>query len=144
MTVLAAYAASLIPALGWTLAHFLWQGALVALILACILAVLSGRSPQPRYVATCAALFLMAILPLVTFTRIVAAEHNAANTVLISMPLSISVIGHGIATPPEHRVRGREKSGSTEHVRVAVEEDGNLVARCVLELLHHQPSASRR
>ena len=34
-------------AAGWTLLHFLWQGALVALILACILALLSGRSAQP-------------------------------------------------------------------------------------------------
>jgi TonB family protein len=88
-------------AAGWTLLHFLWQGALVALILACILALLSGRSAQPRYLAACAALVLMAILPLITFARIVAAEHSAAKTFLISIPLSISVTGHGIATPPE-------------------------------------------
>src|SRR5882757_11350947 len=72
-------------AAGWTLLHFLWQGALVALILACILALLSGRSAQPRYLAACAALVLMATLPLITFARIVAAEHSAANTFLISI-----------------------------------------------------------
>jgi TonB family protein len=88
-------------AAGWTLLHFLWQGALVALILACVLALLSGRSAQPRYLAACAALVLMAILPLITFARIVAAEHSAANTFLISIPLSITVTGHGIATPAE-------------------------------------------
>jgi len=32
----------------------------------------------------------------------------------------------GIATPPERRVRGREKSGSTEHVRVAVDLAGEV------------------
>ena len=32
----------------------------------------------------------------------------------------------GIATPPERRVRGREKSGSTEHVRVAVDVGGEV------------------
>ena len=32
----------------------------------------------------------------------------------------------GIATPPEHRVAGREKSGSTEHVRVAVDAGGEV------------------
>jgi beta-lactamase regulating signal transducer with metallopeptidase domain len=84
-------------AAGWTLLHFLWQGALVAIILA----LLSGRSAQPRYLAACAALVLMAILPLITFARIVASEHSAANAFLISIPLSISVTGHGIATPPE-------------------------------------------
>jgi 2-furoyl-CoA dehydrogenase large subunit len=31
-----------------------------------------------------------------------------------------------IATPPEHRIRGREKSGSTEHVRVAVDPGGEV------------------
>jgi TonB family protein len=88
-------------AAGWTLLHFLWQGALVALILACVLALLSGRSAQPRYLAACAALVLMAILPLITFARIVASERSAANTFLISIPQSISVTGHGIATPTE-------------------------------------------
>jgi GWxTD domain-containing protein len=97
---------SSIPALiahaaGWTLLHFLWQGALIAIILACVLALLSRQSAQPRYLASCAALVLMAILPLITFASIVAAEHSGANTFLISIPLSISVIGHGIATPPE-------------------------------------------
>jgi TonB family protein len=88
-------------AAGWTVLHFLWQGALVALILACVLALLSGRSAQPRYLAACAALVLMAILPLITFARIVAAERSAANSFLISIPQSISVTGHGIATPTE-------------------------------------------
>jgi len=88
-------------AAGWTLLHFLWQGALVALILACVLALLSGRSAQPRYLAACAALVLMAVLPLITFARIVAAERSAANTFLISISQSISVTGLGIATPTE-------------------------------------------
>src|SRR3984957_483954 len=97
---------SSIPALiahaaGWTLLHFLWQGALIAIILACVLALLSRQSAQPRYLASCAALVLMAILPLITFASIVAAEHSGANTFLISIPLSISVIGHGFAASPE-------------------------------------------
>jgi bla regulator protein BlaR1 len=74
-------------AAGWTLLHFLWQGALVAIILACVLALLTGRSAQPRYLAACAALVLMAALPLITFARIVAAEHIAANSFLL-FPLS--------------------------------------------------------
>jgi GWxTD domain-containing protein len=88
-------------AAGWTLFHFLWQGALVAIILACVLALLSRRSAQPRYLAACAALVLMTILPLITFALIIAAERSAANTFLISIPFSISVTGHGIAIPPE-------------------------------------------
>jgi GWxTD domain-containing protein len=88
-------------AAGWTLLHFLWQGALVAIILACVLALLNRRSAQPRYLAACAALFLMAVLPLITFARIVAAEHSAANSFLLFLSPSASVTDHGIATPPE-------------------------------------------
>jgi GWxTD domain-containing protein len=86
-------------AAGWTLLHFLWQGALVAIVLACVLALLTGRSALPRYLAACAALVLIAILPLITFARIVAAEQSAANTFLNSIPLSIAVTG--TASPVE-------------------------------------------
>jgi GWxTD domain-containing protein len=88
-------------AAGWTLLHFLWQGALVAIILACVLALLNRRSAQPRYLAACAALVLMAVLPLITFARIVAAEHSAANSFPLFLSPSASVTDHGIATPPE-------------------------------------------
>jgi GWxTD domain-containing protein len=94
-TVLIAHAA------GWTLLHFLWQGALVAIILACVLALLNGRSAQPRYLAACAALVLMAVLPLITFARIVAAEHSAANSFLLFLSPSAAVTDYGIAMPPE-------------------------------------------
>lgn len=66
----------------WTLLHFLWQGALVALILACILSLLSRRSAQPRYLAACCALVLIVALPLVTFTRIITAPQGATQTTL--------------------------------------------------------------
>jgi GWxTD domain-containing protein len=88
-------------AAGWTLLHFLWQGALVGIILACVLSLLSGRSAQPRYLAACVALVLIAILPLITFARIVASEHGAANGLIISIPLSIVGTGHSVGGPPE-------------------------------------------
>ncbi len=43
--------------LGWALIHFLWQGALIALLLAAILPVL--RVPRTRYVAACGAMTAM-------------------------------------------------------------------------------------
>ena len=94
-TALTAYAA------GWTLLHFLWQGALVAIILACVLALLNGRSAQPRYLAACVALVMMAVLPLITFARIIAAEHSAANSYLLFLSPSASVTHHVTATLPE-------------------------------------------
>jgi len=51
--------------LGWTLVHFLWQGAVIAAIFA--LARPLVRSVNARYVLACGALALMTALPIVTF-----------------------------------------------------------------------------
>lgn len=53
--------------LGVTLAHFVWQGAIVALVLAAALRMLRRRSPSSRYAACTAILFLMAAGPIVTW-----------------------------------------------------------------------------
>ncbi len=71
MTALAFFSGqSLLHALGWSLLHFCWQGMIVAVLLACVLGLLRGRSPQSRYVAACLALALMIVLPLATFVRL--------------------------------------------------------------------------
>lgn len=57
-------------ALGWALLHSLWQGALVALLLAGVLTLSRGRTPNFRYAAACAALALTLLLPAVAFWRI--------------------------------------------------------------------------
>jgi beta-lactamase regulating signal transducer with metallopeptidase domain len=57
-------------ALGWTLVHFLWQGTLIAVVLACVLALLHKRSAQLRYVICCFALGLMIIAPLITLKQL--------------------------------------------------------------------------
>jgi GWxTD domain-containing protein len=61
------YEQPLIHAVGWSLLHFLWEGAIVALLLTSALRLLRNRSAQLRYVAACCALVLMAASPLVTF-----------------------------------------------------------------------------
>ena len=53
--------------LGWTLLHFVWQGVVIAAMLAMALRLLRGRSAGIRYVAGCAALFLMVLAPIATF-----------------------------------------------------------------------------
>jgi GWxTD domain-containing protein len=47
----------LAEAIGWTLVHSLWEGALIAAVLAATLA--ASRSPRARYAAACLALLLM-------------------------------------------------------------------------------------
>lgn len=57
----------LMTALGWTLLHFLWQGALIAAVLTVALRILRDRDANARYVACCAAMGLMMLAPAVTF-----------------------------------------------------------------------------
>ena len=52
-------------ALGWALVHFLWQGMLLALVFRALLGALRRSTPQVRYLAACAGLFLMAATPVV-------------------------------------------------------------------------------
>jgi len=85
-------------ALGWTLLHFCWQGILIAAILSCVLSLLSDRSPQPRYLASCCALLLMAVLPVVTFIRILTASHGATHTITTFIPLDPATTTHSGTT----------------------------------------------
>jgi beta-lactamase regulating signal transducer with metallopeptidase domain len=59
-----------VEALGWTLIHFLWQGALVALMLALARVGLKRRTANIRYLASCAAMLLMLALSVITFVTL--------------------------------------------------------------------------
>ena len=54
-----------IRVLGWCLLHFVWQGAVLALVLCALLSRL--RSPQARYLSAVCALIAMLVVPCVTF-----------------------------------------------------------------------------
>jgi beta-lactamase regulating signal transducer with metallopeptidase domain len=66
----------LAQAIGWALLHLLWQGALVAALLAVLLSFLSGRSASVRYAISCAALALIVALGVTTAVR----SYPAATT----------------------------------------------------------------
>ena len=56
----------IVQKLGWTLLHFIWQAAAVALLLTILLAVLRKSSANLRYIVACAALGLIVLLPIAT------------------------------------------------------------------------------
>jgi len=66
MTALNAIDVPFVHHLGWTLVHSVWQVTLVSCALACLLAVMRGRSANMRYVTAYAALVLAAALPVCT------------------------------------------------------------------------------
>ncbi|MFC5548953.1 TonB family protein [Massilia aerilata] len=58
-------APALIAALGWTLVHFVWQGALLGCIVAVLLTALRNARPETRYAVACAGLLLCLAWPAV-------------------------------------------------------------------------------
>src|SRR4051794_31892421 len=57
----------LVYRLGLTLLHFLWQGTVLALLLAGELALLRSPSANLRYGSACVVLLLMVLFPIATF-----------------------------------------------------------------------------
>ena len=53
--------------LGWTLLHFIWQGALVAILYAGVALSLRRATANLRYTVACACMLLMLALPVATF-----------------------------------------------------------------------------
>ncbi|QOY92916.1 M56 family metallopeptidase [Massilia sp. UMI-21] len=56
-------AADLIASIGWTLVHFLWQGALIGCATAVLLTILRNARPEARYLVACSGLFLCLAWP---------------------------------------------------------------------------------
>ncbi|MFC0352131.1 TonB family protein [Undibacterium danionis] len=60
---------TLIQALGWSLVHFVWQGFVIAIVLAMMLLVTRKAKAQWRYAIACAALLSCAALPAWKFVQ---------------------------------------------------------------------------
>jgi beta-lactamase regulating signal transducer with metallopeptidase domain len=88
---------TLIQALGWTLAHFLWQGTAVALLLAAVNAALRRSSANARYFASCAALLLMLALPLITFWVV---SRSSLDLVLAEVDIVLPESHESLSTNP--------------------------------------------
>jgi HEAT repeat protein/beta-lactamase regulating signal transducer with metallopeptidase domain len=65
-----------IEALGWALLHFIWQGMLVAILLSAVISLLDRRRAEMRYLAACAAMLLMLVLPVATTAIITASDSG--------------------------------------------------------------------
>lgn len=63
------FSGPLAQSIGWALLHLVWQGAIVAAILAAALALMARRTANARYAISCAALALLPILAGITAWR---------------------------------------------------------------------------
>lgn len=68
-----------VQSLGWALLHSVWQGAVVALILACALQFMRGFSAHARYVVATMGLLLMLAAPVVTLSSLYRSMPDAGS-----------------------------------------------------------------
>ncbi|MCG8433301.1 MAG: M56 family metallopeptidase [Gammaproteobacteria bacterium] len=62
---------------GWTLVHFIWQGAIVAALYALLMALLRNSSAGIRYAVSVVTFFILSIIPFLTLAYL-RAEHSGA------------------------------------------------------------------
>src|SRR5579872_3570055 len=91
------FSQTLVECLGWTLVHFLWQGLVIAALLAGFLRLSRRAAPNCRYLAGCVALLLLAAAPVLTF-HYVAGQYPESPTVWVE---SISASASANVTPPK-------------------------------------------
>jgi beta-lactamase regulating signal transducer with metallopeptidase domain len=84
----------IVEALGMALLHFVWQGTLIAFVLAVTLRIMRRRPSSERYVVRCAAMMLMAAAPAVTIALVV--DTTPADPLVTS---EVSVAAWGEALP---------------------------------------------
>jgi uncharacterized protein (TIGR03435 family) len=91
---------------GWTLVHFVWQGAGIALLAALGLRLLRSRRPQLRYLTACAALGAMLAAPVVTaFVMTSSPRLPFADSIHLLRSAEGAAVGVAI-TPPWSPVPG--------------------------------------
>jgi beta-lactamase regulating signal transducer with metallopeptidase domain len=91
--------------LGWTLVHFLWQGALLGLLAWLVLLLMRGASAKARYGLACAFLVLMVGAPVGTFLSIHAQRPTLAGALSVGVESAAAV-----ATPAPPPLAQRVKA----------------------------------
>jgi D-alanyl-D-alanine endopeptidase (penicillin-binding protein 7) len=76
-------APALVAALGWTLVHFVWQGALLGCVTAVLLTFLRNARPETRYAVACLGLLLCLAWPAADLVLLLGAADGAAATKLL-------------------------------------------------------------
>ena len=95
-------------AIGWALLQFVWQGTLVALLTAALLAALRRSGPDVRYVVSTIALSLMLTMPVVTVVQTLAAaspvREETAGSLKVATTSAAEVqapVAPAVASPAE-------------------------------------------
>ncbi|MCX6169719.1 MAG: M56 family metallopeptidase [Ignavibacteriales bacterium] len=88
-----------IKAIGWTIFHSLWQGAVISVLLAGVLLMTGKKSAQLRYNLTVTALFFMFGISIITFTQVY--SSNAISNSERFESASASNTGSNVSEQPD-------------------------------------------
>ncbi|WP_439880672.1 M56 family metallopeptidase [Pontibacter sp. MBLB2868] len=88
--VLDNFSETLVKAMGWTLLHSLWQGALLALVLSLLMLLLHRHTSKTRYLVTGSALLLQVLLSALTFDHYYSAAYGRALPVTEGLAINSS------------------------------------------------------
>jgi bla regulator protein BlaR1 len=92
-TWLASRLGGMVDALGWTLLHFLWQGALAGVVTALALAALRGARPQLRYLVACSGLLACVLWPAVSLALRLRSGGSAALSTPFTPGMPVVAVG---------------------------------------------------
>ena len=74
----------IIKAIGWTIFHSIWQGAVISILLAGVLLMTGKKSAQLRYILSVTALFFMFGISVITFTQVYSANTSLARAIYLA------------------------------------------------------------
>ncbi len=105
-----------IEAIGWALLHFIWQGVVIAVLLAIALRLLRKSSANMRYAAACSAMILFGVSAVVTMQAVTPAR--------VIVPVHTE-IAEAVDKPPAatvvEEVPGPSKAVTTKPAKIATE-----------------------
>lgn len=84
---------ALIERIGWTLVHFVWQGAIVAIFHAIFMRLLRSKGAEVRYGVAAITLAALASLPIITFIALAPAAFASASG-------GYSIVSHAVSQGP--------------------------------------------
>lgn len=87
----------LVATLGWTLLHFLWQGAVLGVLFGVSLAVATNASAQARYRVALFFMSLLALAPVATFIWLSPRDVGATGIAADAIPATTAVISIAIS-----------------------------------------------
>ena len=113
----------LVESTGWALIHFLWQGAVIAGVLAVLLVMLRRAASDVKYIVCCLSLLLMAIGPLVTTAWLTPSDSPPGSVADAERqnPAPVAHLEHSVQTPAQARIETPEFAQADGDRRMAEE-----------------------